>query len=147
MRKITLMIMLLPVMMMIKLTMKYYDAKNAKMHSSVFSFVPVVARSAVCRCFPTFGGFEANKASEGEHLVQTLPARKHCQQKIIASKKSLPTKNHCQQKIIASKKNYCQQKHYLQKTFPARKHCQKKTLPAENHCQQILNSAFEKMAC
>ena len=65
-----------------------------KMHSCVFSFVPVVARSAVCRCFPTFGGFEANKASEGEHLVQTLPARKHCQQKIIA-KKSLQTKNHC----------------------------------------------------
>ena len=114
-----------------------------KMHSSAFSFVPVVARSAVCRCFPTFGGFEANKASEGEHLVQTLPARKHCQRKNIASEKTLPARKHCQQKIIAGKKslpvkktiankNYCQQKHCLQKTFPARKHCQQKTLPAKN---------------
>ena len=104
-----------------------------KMHSCVFSFVPVVARSAVCRCFPTFGGFEANKASEGEHLVQTLPARKHCQpkiissKKIIASEKTLPAKNHCKQKIIASKKNYCQQKHCLQKNISS-----KKTLPAKN---------------
>ena len=104
-----------------------------KMHSSAFSFVPVVARSAVCRCFPTFGGFEANKASEGEHLVQTLPARKHCQpkiissKKIIASEKTLPAKNHCKQKIIASKKNYCQQKHCLQKNISS-----KKTLPAKN---------------
>ena len=126
-----------------------------KMHSSAFSFVPVVARSAVCRCFPTFGGFEANKASEGEHLVQTLPARKHCQpkiissKKIIASEKTLPAKNHCRQKIIASKKNYCQQKLLPTKTLPAKnisskKTLPEKTLPAENHCQQILNSAFEK---
>ena len=137
MRKITLMIMLLPVMMMIKLTMKYYDAKNAKMHSSVFSFVPVVARSAVCRCFPTFGGFEANKASEGEHLVQTLPARKHCQpkiissKKIIASEKTLPAKNHCKQKIIASKK-----KLLPTKTLPAKKHFQQENIASKKHCRQ-----------
>ena len=136
MRKITLMIMLLPVMMMIKLTMKYYDAKNAKMHSSVFSFVPVVARSAVCRCFPTFGGFEANKASEGEHLVQTLPARKHCQRKNIASEKTLPARKHCQQKIIAGKKSLPVKKTIANKNIACKKHFQQENIASKKHCRQ-----------
>ena len=41
-----------------------------------FSFAPDVA--AVCRRFPMFVGFEANKAAEGEHLAQTLAAKQHC---------------------------------------------------------------------
>ena len=48
--------------------------------------------------FPMFVGFEANKAAEGEHLAQTLPAKN------IAGKKTLLAKKYCRQKNIAGKK-------------------------------------------
>ena len=117
-------------MMMIKLTMIYYDAKNA-----FFCLFFCPSCGSIC-CLSLFSHvwrlwgkqgqrrrtFGANIASE-----KTLPTKNHfqqknhCQRENIASKKSLQTKNHCQQKKLLPTK-----------TLPAKNISSKKTLPAKN---------------
>ena len=80
---VCMMIQMMMMMMMMMITVMIMMITMMIMVITViminFSFAPVVA--AVCRRFPMFVGFEANKAAEGEHLAQTLLAKKHCPQK------------------------------------------------------------------
>ena len=74
----------------------------------MFFFGPVVASADVCRRFPMFVGFEANKAAaEGEHLAQTLTAKN------IAGKKHEKPKTSPGKDITGQK--HCWQKHQQKK--------------------------------